>query len=175
LSDKAPITIVERLRFAYAGAAPAEIVRLFERKSEFTPFDGYVMQGGPLVAAQQVARELSDARGRLQVAERLLGEFEAKLAALQLEYSAICEALDAPPPLTASPREIGLQAVDRAGYERLIPEVEKACAGARAEVERMKAHAENWQTLSEVASVIAGQTRPNETLARKIGASSVRF
>jgi len=175
LSEKAPVTTVERLRFAYAGAAPAEIVRFFKRQSEFMPFDGYVAQGGPIVIARQIAHESHEARLRLRTAEWRLGELEAQLAKLQLDYVAICAALDSPPSLTKPPREIGLLAVDCAGYERLIPAVEKACASARADFEQAKAHAENWQTLSEVASVIAGQTRMSETLARKIGAPSVRF
>lgn len=170
MSDlKAPATIADRLRFAYGSAAPAEIVRFFERKSEFTPFDGYVAQGGPLVAARRIAQESRDAHMRLRNAEALLDELEARLSELQAGYSATCAALNLAPPLTATPREAGLIAVDKAGYERLIPEIEKACAGARAEVEQTKAHADNWRTLSDAALVIAGQTRPSETLAGKLG------
>jgi hypothetical protein len=175
LSDKAPTTIADRLRFAYGGAAPAEIVRFFERKSEFTPFDGYVAQGGPLVIARRIVQESRDAHTRLRDAERSLDELDAQLAFARRDYAATCEALDAPPPLTATPREVGLVAVDKAGYERLIPEIEKARAVARAQVEQIKAHADNWRTLADAALVIAGQTRPSETLASKIGAPDVRF
>jgi hypothetical protein len=170
LSDrKAPATIADRLRFAYGGAAPAEIVRFFERKSEFTPFDGYVAQGGPLVVARRIVQESRDAHTRLRDAEQSLERIEARLIDLQAGYSATCAALQQAPPVSATPREAGLIAVDKAGYERLIPEIEKACAVARAEVEQMKAHADNWRTLSDAALVIAGQTRPSETLAGKLG------
>ena len=165
----APATIANRLRFAYGGAAPAEIVRFFERKSEFTPFDGRVAQGGPLVSARRIAQEARDAHTRLRDAERRYAELEAKLVVLRHDYATARTLLDSPPPLTMPPREIGLLAVDCAGYERLIPEIEKACAVARTEVEQMKAHADNWRTLSDAALVIAGQTRPTETLASKIG------
>ncbi len=170
MSDlKTPATIADRLRFAYGGAAPAEIVRFFERKSEFTPFDGYVMQGGPLVVARRIAQESRDAHARLRDAERILDELDARLIELQAGYSATCAALKQAPPLTATPREAGLIAVDKAGYERLIPEVEKTCAIAREEVKQRKVHADNWRTLSDAALVIAGQTRPSETLAGKLG------
>jgi hypothetical protein len=189
VADVAPIAqgpnevlpLDERVKLAYGDPPPPSVARFFAWESEMT-LGGYqpvlgipgamkaTLTGGELLqVAGQISAASLAARKRLEAATRRLPELEGQLAKLKVEHAEICAALESPPQLTDSPRAIGLLAVDKAGYERLLPVVEHEIERAREEVAQAERHGLNWDVLYRVSLVIVGNAKPDDSLARKIG------
>src|SRR5687768_11109643 len=107
-TEKGPITVEERLAFAYRDGVPKVVARMLINWELPDARDSYHRGQAAMTIYQGLeARELAARKREREIAESLPG-IESRLATLRAEYAGLRSQLERPPAFHLTPRELGL-------------------------------------------------------------------
>lgn len=155
-AEKSPITIEERLKFAYPDGVPKVVAEMLINWTLPAARDFYHQRQAGKAIADQLEARADAAYKRAREIEEQLPELETRLTTLRMEYAGLRSQLERPPALHLDPRTIGMMAVDQAGYVKLIAALEVEIEKLRPEPARARRESEALRPLGKLAGMIAG-------------------